>query len=91
MTDLPRAVLSRSMSRWRAAFLAAVLMALAGLTVGFVTNLVATVILDGSCSRGPCDTGLSSFYLLLTFWTPFAVAAVLTLAWLWRAGRLRSN
>ncbi len=77
-------VLSRRMNRWRAALLA-------GLTVGFVTNLVATATLDGSCSGGLCDAGWLSFYMLLTFWVPFAAAAALAFLWLWRAGRPPSN
>ncbi len=79
------------MNRWRAALLALVLMALAGLTLGFVTNTVVTVIFDGSCSRGLCDAGGFSPYMLWTFWAPFVTAAVLVFLWLWRSGGRASN
>lgn len=75
------------MNRWRAAFLAVVLMAITGLTAGFVTNLAVTARIDGTCDLGLCGFGGFSPYMLLTFWLPFAVAAILTIAWLWRAGR----
>jgi hypothetical protein len=74
------------MNRWRAISLAIVVMALAGLAVGFVTNFIVTTVLDGSCSRGLCDAGLFSGYMLLTFWLPFATAAALAFLWLWRSG-----
>lgn len=79
------------MDRWRAAFLAVVLMLIAGLTAGFLTNLAVTAKVDGTCDLGLCGFGGFSPYMLLTFWLPFAAAAALTLAWLWWAGRPHSN
>lgn len=79
------------MNRWRAVFLAVVLMLIAGLTAGFVTNLAVTARVDGTCDRGLCGYGGFSPYMLLTFWMPFAVAALVTLVWLLRAGRSRSK
>jgi hypothetical protein len=64
------------MNRWRAIFLAIVVMA----------NFIVMTVLDGSCSRGLCDAGLFSGYMLLTFWLPFATAAALAFLWLWRSG-----
>lgn len=66
-------------------------MALAGLTVGFVTNLIVTVMLDGSCSRGLCDAGVFSTYGLVTFWVPLVAAAALVFLWLWRTGGRARN
>jgi hypothetical protein len=66
--------------------LAVLLMPIAGLTAGSLSNLV-TARVDGTCDLGLCGFGGLSHYMLLTFWLPFAVAALHTLAWLWRAGR----
>lgn len=82
---------TRPVSRRRAAFLAVVMMLIAGLTAGFFTNLAVTAKVDGTCDLGLCGFGGFSPYMLLTFWLPFAFAAALTLGWLWWAGRPRSN
>ncbi len=67
-------------------FLAVVLMGIAGLTAGLLTNLGVTARVDGTCSRGLCGFDGFSTYMLLTFWGPFVVAAGLVFVWLWRSG-----
>jgi hypothetical protein len=75
--------MSRRTLYWIRAFAWAVI---AGFATSIAVELVATLVMDPTCSRGLCDSDLFGSFKLATRWLPMAVAifAVLIPAWLWR-------